>query len=211
MAASFVRVSARAGEVALRIGLNRELTAGRHPRSDVLALDVNDSDGEIDQETREIGMVQVRDCFGMGGTLESIGQVIESCLSTEILKAKYVLHLLFLFLLLLTIIRCRNHLKDALAFASLSQDNHLRALILALISSHYFHTAGEQAQTILGTCEQLAAGLGAASIKRRKEANGEMTKANENGERDKVGNAPLRLWVGERFLGAIIFISIIER
>jgi hypothetical protein len=61
----------------------------------------------------------------------------------------------------------------------------MRALILALISSHYFHTASEHAE-MLRTCDQLAAGLGAAGTK---EGTG------------KVGNAQMRLWVGERFLG----------
>jgi hypothetical protein len=32
----------------------------------------------------------VKECCGMGGTLEAIGQVIEACLSREILKAKCV-------------------------------------------------------------------------------------------------------------------------
>jgi len=57
---------------------------------------------------------------------------------------------------------------------------------MALISSHFFHTAPEHALGMLGTCEQLGAGLGAASVK---------------GEPDAVGNAPMRLWVGERVLG----------
>lgn len=56
---------------------------------------------------------------------------------------------------------------------------------------------------MLGTSEQLAAGLGAASIKKDKDKG----KAKEGGggseekEPDAVGNAPLRLWIGERFLG----------
>jgi hypothetical protein len=70
-----------------------------------------------------------------------------------------------------------------------------------LISSHYFHTAGEEAQSMLSTCEQFAAGLGAASVKKRKGTNGDNEEEKEEG--DKVGNAPLRLWVGERFLGTI--------
>jgi hypothetical protein len=51
---------------------------------------------------------------------------------------------------------------------------------------------------MLGTCEQFAAGLGAGSVKR------EGGKGKE-GAGDAVGNAPLRLWVGERFLGMLIF------
>jgi hypothetical protein len=55
----------------------------------------------------------------------------------------------------------------------------MRALILALISAHYVHTSGDHAREILKTCEQLSAGLGA----------------------EVGGNAPLRLWVGERLVG----------
>jgi hypothetical protein len=50
---------------------------------------------------------------------------------------------------------------------------------------------------MLSTCEQLAAGLGAASVKEDKGKN----KGGVGVDVDAVGNAPLRLWVGERFLG----------
>jgi len=50
---------------------------------------------------------------------------------------------------------------------------------------------------MLSTCEQLAAGLGAASVKEEKGKN----KGGVGVDVDAVGNAPLRLWVGERFLG----------
>lgn len=64
----FVRVASRAGEVVLRIGMQMNK-----------------------EETARLGVDVVRDCKGMGGTLEAIGQVIQACLSTEILKAKCVL------------------------------------------------------------------------------------------------------------------------
>jgi len=118
-------------------------------------------------------------CRGFGGTLQAVGQIIEACLSPEILKSK-------------------QHLKSALALATKSQDNHLRALILALIASHYFHTAGAHALEMLQTCEQLAAGLG-ASPKAPLSSSGQ-----ENSDQKQattvVGNAPLGLWIGERFL-----------
>jgi len=65
---------------------------------------------------------------------------------------------------------------------------------------------------MLGTCEQLAAGLGAASVKKRKGADSEKVKeqVKEKGEGDKVGNAPLRLWVGERYLGVFIFGTVMQ-
>ena len=96
----------------------------------------------------------------------------------------------------------RQHLKRALELATQSLDNHLRALVLALISAHYLHTSGDHARTMLQTCEQLAAGLGAPAIKAAPvPANG---KAQAQGSPGPVvvGNAPLGLWVGERFLGA---------
>jgi hypothetical protein len=78
----------------------------------------------------------------------------------------------------------RQHLKTSLGIASGGQDNHMRALVLALISAHYVHTAGGHAREILKTCEQLAAGLGAS-----------------RGE----GNVGLRLWIGERLVGKYDF------
>ena len=201
VAGEFVRVSARAGEVALRIGLER--ARGRVRGGGEEGMDVDGESesggGGLDEETRKMGKEVALECRGMGGTLEAIGQVIEACLSDEIIKSKYVLfHKVKQPTLTLIPPTRRHHLKEALTQTSLSQDNHLRALILALISSHYFHTASDQAQGMLGTCEQFAAGLGAGSVKR------EGGKGKE-GAGDAVGNAPLRLWVGERFLGMLSF------
>jgi hypothetical protein len=84
----------------------------------------------------------------------------------------------------------RQYLKDGLSKASRLQDNHLRALIMALVSSHYFHTAYDQAEQVLSTCEQLAAGLGAPP-----------DKMNPN-EILTSGNIQLGIWVNERTLGS---------
>jgi len=151
-AGSFVCVAASVGEIATRIGLKAQEAEGRGV--------------ELDDETMRRGREVADVCRGMGSTLEAAGQIIESCMSREIIKAK-------------------EYLKEALRLATKAQDNHLRGLLFALISSHYFHTAGEHAATMLEMCEQLAAGLGAGKSKKRL---------------DSVGNAPLRLWVGERFL-----------
>ena len=91
----------------------------------------------------------------------------------------------------LLLISPRQNLKDGLGKASRSQDNHLRALIMALVSSHYFHTAYEQAEQVLSTCGQLAAGLGAPP--ERVTRNGILT----------FGNIQLGLWVSERSLGSL--------
>ena len=85
----------------------------------------------------------------------------------------------------------RQRLKHALELATRAQDNYLRAVVLALIAAHYFHTAGDHALSMLQVCEQLAAGLG-ASGKRP----GEGPPLNGS-----VGNARLGLWVGQKYLG----------
>jgi hypothetical protein len=80
---------------------------------------------------------------------------------------------------------CRQHLKTALSLASNAQDNHLRCLVMVLITSHYLHTEEELAIDMLSTCEQLAVGMGTS----------------ENKGEKAVGNAAMRLWVGQRLLG----------
>ncbi|KAH9942974.1 hypothetical protein B0H21DRAFT_749241 [Amylocystis lapponica] len=167
---SFVNIAARAGEVVLKIGLKEgEL----HNDKDDCRSEELDEDEDEDQKD---GLLIVKACRGMGGTLEALGQVIEACLTPEILKAK-------------------QHLKLALSIATKAQDNHLRALVLALISSHYFHTASDHALEMLQTCEQLAAGLGAPPTKTVSNSQGDTTQMSV-----VVGNAPLGLWVGERFM-----------
>ncbi|PIL31049.1 hypothetical protein GSI_05745 [Ganoderma sinense ZZ0214-1] len=90
----------------------------------------------------------------------------------EILKSKY------------TTLRVRVGARDE------AQDNHLRALVLALVLAHYLlHTAGDHARAMLQTCEQLAAALAVTSAS-----------SGEGASTASVGNAPLGLWVGERFL-----------
>jgi len=68
----FVRVAARAGELALLIGC--EGTAGEIKCGhDELAL---------------LGQEVTSECRKVGGALESVGQVLEACLSKEITKSK---------------------------------------------------------------------------------------------------------------------------
>ncbi|KAL5519652.1 hypothetical protein ACEPAH_1335 [Sanghuangporus vaninii] len=154
-------------------------------RAGGLALRIAHGEGSrTDLEWEEEVKSVVEACQGMGGTLEAIGHVLQACLSNEILTAK-------------------SHLKSALDLASSAQDNHLRALVLALISALYHLTAEQHSRQILESCAQLAAGLG-ASVKRddtqirsgsspSKEGHGSSTMMS-------VGNAPLGLWVGQRFL-----------
>jgi hypothetical protein len=97
----------------------------------------------------------------------------------------------------------RQKLGVALNRASDAQDNHLRGLLLAFISSHFLHTAPEDAERMLSTCETLAAGLGAPAHKLKSgPASPDKTRSATSSE-GRVGNATLRLWVGERFLGTV--------
>ncbi|KAG9005539.1 hypothetical protein FRB94_001466 [Tulasnella sp. JGI-2019a] len=87
------------------------------------------------------------------------------------------------------IIDMKAKLKAAIESTSRSQDNHLRALILALMANMYLLTASDHAQVVLKTCQQLAIGLGAPLNKEDELVNGGIV----------AGNAPLGLWVGEKF------------
>ncbi|GJE89523.1 hypothetical protein PsYK624_056250 [Phanerochaete sordida] len=158
---SFVQVTARAGEVILRIGVceQRARLGQSREDADVAEVDVKEA------------MQVAKACYTIGGTLMAVGQVIEALVSKEILRAK-------------------GFLKEALGQATRSQDNHMRAAILALIAAQYFHTSGDHALQMLQTCEQLAVGLGAPASKSTEKENGPSA----------VGNARLGLWVGQKFL-----------
>jgi len=93
----------------------------------------------------------------------------------------------------------RSHLKSALSLSTLAGENHLRALLLAQVGAQYLHTAPAHAMETLAVCETLGAGMGA----KQKDVDGGKGKGKEkeNGDDGPISNAPLRLWVGERFLG----------
>ncbi|KAK7051469.1 hypothetical protein VNI00_004443 [Paramarasmius palmivorus] len=181
----FVKLSASAGFVALRIGLFRQ-KAGDLEQDTKMLVDPPEDPEAIDpilegkddwEEIERMGMRVAETCKGMGGTMWSVGRIIEACLSDEILKAK-------------------QDLRTALNFTSSAGDNHLRALILALIASQFFHTSADDALNMLAMCENLAAGLGAVP-------GGKSGSKSPNGEKksvDGIGNAPLRIWAGERSL-----------
>uniref|UniRef100_A0A0W0FJ99 Uncharacterized protein n=1 Tax=Moniliophthora roreri TaxID=221103 RepID=A0A0W0FJ99_MONRR len=175
----FVRLSASAGFVALRIGLFRQRGEKDEEEEDGMLVDPLVDTEAIDpilegrddwEEIERMGVRVAEACKGMGGTMWSVGRIIEACLTEEILKAK-------------------QDLRTALNFTSSAGDNHLRALILALIASQFFHTSADDALNMLAMCENLAAGLGAAP-----KAAGQKKAA------DGIGNAPLRVWIGERCL-----------
>jgi hypothetical protein len=84
----------------------------------------------------------------------------------------------------------RQRLKSAIDIATASQDNHLRAIAMALTAAHYVHTASDVARKILDTTRQLSSGMGAPA-----------SKSGTTMDLGTLGNAPLGLWVGERFQG----------
>lgn len=94
----------------------------------------------------------------------------------------------------------RTHLRTALNLSTASQDNHLRALVLALIAAQYVYTSAEHAEAMLSTAEQLASGLGARL--KASPVSPQSPKKVAAGSTAEIGNAPLRLWIGERSLGS---------
>ncbi|KAH7882576.1 hypothetical protein F5I97DRAFT_1969951 [Phlebopus sp. FC_14] len=96
------------------------------------------------------------------------------------------------------ILRSKSLLKHALALSGAAGDNHLRALVLAVVGAQYVYTAPAHAMEVLAVCETLGAGMG-ASVRR----GGEGGQGGPQGGQEEsavVGHARLRLWVGERFL-----------
>jgi len=188
----WVNVSARVGEIWLRIGvLSRNIASSSSGTDHEKENDESESGKQWQREMNELRASSeevVAECEGLGGTLQAIGAVLKACLSKAFLETK-------------------SNLRTALQLSTAAQDNHLRALILSLIASQYVHTSTEHAETMLATAEQLAAGLG-ASVVEGTAKKGESRVTGVSGEdkpksgsvRDAVGNAHLRLWIGERSL-----------
>ena len=188
----WVRVAARAGEVWVRIGVVRRRIMKMRMRTMGCAEDRERERKETDAELeslRILGTAVCAECDALGGTLSSIASVLRACLVNE---KEYL--------------SAKQYLRQALDLATKAGDNHLRALVLALVAAQYMCTAREHAGSMLATCEQLAAGLGVGD-KNQKDKGEEK----ENGrivKRREVGNAQLRLWVGERFLGWCSFVGL---
>jgi hypothetical protein len=223
----FVGAAAKIGEVALQLGLlqmkESELEAYQQQQQPHNIMDpgqssYNEMRMSLERERAEVlklGRSAVDMCKGMGGTIMAISEVVEACMSREIVKAKCVYISPFLshcnIHLMSLLFASRSHLKIALACASKSLDNHLRALVMALVSACYVHTAAEHAQAMLLTCEQLAAGLG-APIERSQQQQQQPSQQPPPTPADlRVGNAQLRLWCGEQFLGAFVFFLPVTR
>lgn len=197
----FVRVAARAGEVGLLLGLRaiHRQKRTRNGSAEKPSSTPDRNDMALDAMAREVA----NECKLYPGTLAAVGKVIEATLSSEIVKAKFVpCHLILRTVppsdktSLFPSIMIRQRLKVALDIATGSTDNHLRALVIALTSAHYVHTASDHAQMMLATAQQLAAGMGAPVAKNQDGAS-----PDPSGQAPELGNAPLGLWVGERFHG----------
>ncbi|KAF9449730.1 hypothetical protein P691DRAFT_702735 [Macrolepiota fuliginosa MF-IS2] len=168
----WINAAARAGELWLRIGLLRQ----------TLPTEMSEEQREREMnELRKVGEVVTKDCRGLGGTLEAIAEVLDSCLTKEFVKAK-------------------TYLRRALNLSTTSQDNHLRALVLCQIASHYLHTSNQHAEKMLETAESLAAGLGTQPKQSKAQSPVKGGQSLHTNPQDAVGNAHMRLWVGERFL-----------
>lgn len=76
----------------------------------------------------------------------------------------------------------------------------MRLLVLCLTAGHYVHTYSEYALKILGTCRQLAAGLGAAPQKPLADDTQATRSQGRAQDKLELGHVRAGLWVGERFL-----------
>ncbi|KAG2144644.1 uncharacterized protein EDB93DRAFT_1152421 [Suillus bovinus] len=184
--AGYVGAAACAGEALLRIGLRAQAqNRDENSNFDVNEDASNDKSDWLDAETHALARSAIQRCHGMGGTLEAVGKVVQAAVvgtRGEIVGAK-------------------SHLKSALSLSTLAGENHLRALLLAQVGAQYLHTAPGHAMETLAVCETLGAGMGA----KPKDVDGGKGKGKEkendtDGGDSSIGNAPLRLWVGERFL-----------
>jgi hypothetical protein len=77
----WLNTAARAGELWLRIGLLRQTSAQE--------MEEEEREKELNR-LRKIGESVTKDCRGLGGTLEAIAEVLDSCLTKEFVKAKCV-------------------------------------------------------------------------------------------------------------------------
>ncbi|KAG6330390.1 hypothetical protein ID866_8699 [Astraeus odoratus] len=174
----FVAAAARAGEALLRIGI-AAVQAGP---------DTAQAHGTKSSKESHPAYLDA-------STVMLVKDAITRCSTSSAAPLPALSDLLSAALAPSQIIRSKSMLKNALALSGAAGDNHLRALVLAFVGAQYVHTAPEHALEVLAVCETLGAGMGASAKKGSDTTN---TGKAENGE--GVGNAPLRLWVGERFV-----------
>ena len=178
----FIAAAARAGEALLRIGLSAIQTP---PSSSVPPAEQTDVQLDVQLDASTTALVKdalARCSSGASAPLPALGELISAALARS------------------HIIRSKSLLKHSLELLSAAADNHLRALVLAVVGAQYVYTAPAHAMEVLAVCETLGAGMG-ANPKKQEGHEGAAPPSDEMQTKDGVGNAPLRLWVGERFLG----------
>jgi len=180
----FVAAAARAGEALLRIGL-AAIRAGP-----------NISPGPDELPGAECHAPHLD-----APTVALTKDAIARCASNTSAPFPALSELLSTALVPSQIIRSKSLLKHALALSGNAGDNHLRALVLAFVGAQYVYTAPEHAMEVLAVCETLGAGMGATT---QTTGSGNGVEMGSGGSGNAIGNAPLRLWVGERFLGKFI-------
>lgn len=86
---SFVHVAARAGDIACMIG--ERAVAVRVLDDDTMDVEVapGPEPGLREEECEEV-RAMAEECREMGGALEAVGELLEACASSEIVKAKCV-------------------------------------------------------------------------------------------------------------------------
>ena len=187
----FVRVAARAGEIGLRLGL-------RALKDRALSASIRDNDSDLDTMACDV----IEECKAYPGVLTAVGWLLEAIVSKEIVKAKCVIEGPVSYRRRASFdsayVPARQRLKASLDISSRAQDNHLRAVVLALTSAHYYDTASDHAKVMLQTARQLAAGMGAPETQSNKNTGAPTTE-------NHYGNSFLGLWVGESFLGTSPF------
>lgn len=177
----FIAAAARAGEALLRIGL--AAVQSPHPSS---VPSPEQANLQLDASTTSLVKDALARCSsGASAPLPALGELISAALVRS------------------HIIRSKALLKHALELLSTAADNHLRALVLAVVGAQYVYTAPAHAMEVFAVCETLGAGMG-ANPKKEEVPAGAALPANETETKDGVGNAPLRLWVGERFVGTCL-------
>ncbi|KIN99916.1 hypothetical protein M404DRAFT_153759 [Pisolithus tinctorius Marx 270] len=171
----FVAAAARAGEALLRIGLVAKRAAPNMASDSPVVMGEESHAPYLDESTIALTKDAIARCSASASApLPALAELLSAALSPS------------------QIIRSKSLLKHALALSGSAGDNHMRALVLAVVGAQYVHTAPEHAMEVLAVCETLGAGMGASE----KKPAGTESEPSVCG----VGNAALRLWVGERFL-----------
>ncbi|KAI6003452.1 hypothetical protein F5J12DRAFT_154292 [Pisolithus orientalis] len=171
----FVAAAARAGEALLRIGLAAKQAAPNMASDFPIVMGEESHSPYLNESTIALTKDAIARCSASASApLPALAELLSAALSPS------------------QIIRSKSLLKHALALSGSAGDNHTRALVLAVVGVQYVHTAPEHALEVLAVCETLGAGMGASE----KKPAGMESQPIVCG----VGNAALRLWVGERFL-----------